>query len=51
MNFDWHTPTEDIVSYILAYLTTKYWGKGQMQDVISELPHHLKELFAQRGVI
>lgn len=42
--FNWKTPTDEIVRIVFSTLG-KYISKGEFEDIITQMPKQLKELF------
>jgi uncharacterized protein (DUF2267 family) len=44
-DFDWKESTLEIIETVLDVLTDRYITKGELEDIISQMPENLKELF------
>jgi uncharacterized protein (DUF2267 family) len=45
-NFDWDESTVDLIKKTICVLNHKYISKGEVQDIIAELPSEIKEIFS-----
>ena len=44
--FNWETPTEEIIRTVISTLG-KYISKGEFEDIMTQMPKPLKELFRE----